>query len=132
MSELFITMNNLLVGQLNKLGNGALTFTYHDTWLASPYARSISLSLPLSRKTFTSDVLYNFLDNLLPDNNQIRVKIQKRFRTTTITPFDLLAAVGRDCIGAIQLTSEPTEISPALKYKVLSDQDVIHMNRLRK
>ena len=27
----------------------------------------------------------------------------------------------------IQLTSEHTEISPALKYKVLSDQDVIHI-----
>lgn len=127
MSSLFISMNNLLVGQLNKLDNGALTFSYHDTWLASPYARSLSLSLPLSRKTYSGDVLYNFLDNLLPDNNQIRVKMQKRFRTSTMTPFDLLSAVGRDCIGAIQLTSESETTSPALKYKVLTDKDVIQI-----
>ena len=44
--------------------------------------------------------------NLLPDNEQIRARIQARFRIATDQPFDLLSAIGNDCVGAIQLCQE--------------------------
>ena len=44
-----------------------------------------------------------FFDNLLPDNSQIRARIQAKFNITTNQPFDLLASIGKDCVGAIQL-----------------------------
>lgn len=55
----------------------------------------------------------NFFENLLPDNDQIRRRIQTRFRADSGSAFDLLAAIGRDCVGAIQLlpeTHEPPEV----------------------
>ena len=52
-------------------------------------ARPISLSLPLINHLFEGDVVYNFFDNLLPDNPQIRARIQTKFHVATNQPFDL-------------------------------------------
>lgn len=123
-NHLFISMNGLLVGELWKLKNGALQFRYADEWLDSPYARFLSFSLPLSKKVYEGDVIYNFLDNLLPDNDAIRAKMQARFHTTTTQPFDLLAAVGSDCVGAIQLSSERLTNDENLDAKPLSDAEI--------
>lgn len=121
---LFISMNGMLVGELWKLRNGALQFKYAKEWLISEYARSLSLSLPLADKVYEGDVIYNFLDNLLPDNDAIRAKMQTRFKTLTTQPFDLLAAVGNDCVGAIQLSSELSSNSTLIEAKPLSDKEI--------
>ena len=94
-----VLMNGILVGRLEKKKNGGLTFCYHETWLNLVGARPISLSLPLVDKEFMGDVVYNFFDNLLPDNPQVRARIQARFQIPTDKPFDLLASIGRDKNG---------------------------------
>jgi len=99
-------MNEKLVGRLEKKSDGAMCFRYVNEWLHLPGARPISLSLPLIEKEFSGDIVYNFFDNLLPDNSQIRARIQARFHTMTDQPFDLLASIGRDCIGAIQMLGD--------------------------
>lgn len=98
-----IAMNGILVGQWRRLINGATEFQYDKSWFDSVHARAISLSIPLSHKVYRGDVVYNFFDNLLPDNEVIRARIQQRFQTHTRSPFDLLSAIGQDCVGAIQL-----------------------------
>ena len=100
---LSILMNGILVGQLEKTSKSGLTFAYDQQWLKTPGARPISLSLPLVNQLFAGDVVYNFFDNLLPDNSQIRARIQTKFHIATNQPFDLLAGIGKDCVGAIQL-----------------------------
>ena len=79
-----------------------MRFTYAKSWLDTPGARPISLSLPLSAKPLSGDIVYNFFDNLLPDNPDIRLRIQRRFSCSTSHPFDLLRAIGSDCVGALQ------------------------------
>lgn len=54
-------------------------------------------------ETYLGDVVYNFFDNLLPDNVQIRARIQQRFSADTNHPFDILSSIGQDCVGALQL-----------------------------
>jgi len=52
--------------------------------------------------------------------------MQARFRLATRHPFDLLASIGRDCIGAIQLypeNSEPESVRQVTSEPV-SDQDI--------
>ena len=54
-----------------------------------------------------------YFDNLLPDSEPIRRRLQDRFRTASRSAFDLLAAIGRDCVGAVQLLAPdatPTDI----------------------
>ncbi|HFG3930126.1 TPA: HipA N-terminal domain-containing protein [Escherichia coli] len=65
MPKLVTWMNNQRVGELTKLANGAHTFKYAPEWLASRYARPLSLSLPLQRRNITSDAVFNFFDNFL-------------------------------------------------------------------
>ncbi|MGM0569913.1 type II toxin-antitoxin system HipA family toxin [Marinobacter sp.] len=106
MPKLTVAMNGLEVGLLALEKSGAMTFQYHRDWIDQPGARPISLSLPLSFRPYKGEVVYNFFDNLLPDSDGIRARMQARFQTPTNHPFDLLASVGRDCIGAIQLYPE--------------------------
>lgn len=84
-------------------------------------ARPISLSLPLLDKTFSGDMVYNFFDNLLPDNLDIRRRIQAKFHVMSGHPFDLLAKIGKDCVGAIQiLDTDEQGFSKTIKYETLT------------
>lgn len=45
---------------------------YLDDWARSPGAMPISFSLPLPQRVYGGQVLSNFLDNLLPDSDDVR------------------------------------------------------------
>jgi serine/threonine-protein kinase HipA len=105
-TKLNVLMNGRLVGYLRKLSSGAMNFQYDEAWLETSGVRPISLSLPLKYEAYEGEQVYNFFDNLLPDNEQIRARIQARFQIPTDQPFDLLNAIGNDCVGAIQLCQE--------------------------
>jgi serine/threonine-protein kinase HipA len=47
-----------------------------------------------------------YFDNLLSDSSEIRQRIRTRYVAASLSTFDLLAEVGRDCVGAIQLLPE--------------------------
>ena len=97
-------MNGELVGAWTLEPQGH-RFRYADTWLASPSARPLSLSLPLSQGTapFTGDSVEYYFDNLLPDSPDIRKRVALRFGAASTRPFDLIEKTGRDCVGAVQL-----------------------------
>jgi serine/threonine-protein kinase HipA len=85
-----------------------MEFRYDPTWVESPEARPLSLSLPinLDGQPIKGDRVGFYFDNLLPDSETIRRRVQDRFHTRGGSAFDLLEAVGRDCVGAIQLIPE--------------------------
>lgn len=103
---LVVLMNGLLIGHLRKSEEGGMSFQYDDSWLTTTGKRPISLHIPTEPSLHTGDTVFNFFDNLLPDNPAIRTHIQKRFGVNSNHPFDLLEAIGRDCVGAIQLYPE--------------------------
>lgn len=96
-------MNNVRVGTLTRQANGAHSFRYEEEWLRSPRARPLSLSLPLQYGNITADAVYHYFDNLLPDSPQVRDRIVRRYQARSKQPFDLLAEVGRDSVGAVTL-----------------------------
>ena len=100
---LTVAMNGEIVGTLYREGSGAMSFQYALEWLSEPGSRAVSLSLPLGHSRIRGNEVFNFFSNLLPDSEAIIARIQARFHVATAHPFDLLASVGRDCIGAIQL-----------------------------
>ena len=110
MPDLTVALNGIQVGRLTLERSGAMAFQYLPDWLSRPGARAISLSLPLSPAPYRGAKVYNFFDNLLPDSEAIRSRMQARFGAPTRHPFDLLSSVGRDCIGAVQLYPETSEI----------------------
>lgn len=102
---LSVWMNGTLVGTWNVSPNKEPTFVYDESWFDSPGFRSLSLSLPAIRtnRTIKGPAVNSFFDNLLPDSEIIRKRLQAKFKTGDSEAFELLAAVGRDCAGAIQL-----------------------------
>jgi serine/threonine-protein kinase HipA len=119
MDKLGVYMNGLKVGEYSRSRSGVNTFSYDDSWLASPGRRSISLSLPLRSKAYAGPEVYNYFDNLLPDSREIRERIVARFQADSTEPFDILTQIGRDCVGAIQLLPHKTQ-PPNLKCIDLS------------
>lgn len=103
MKSLSVFMNGYLVGKLIQEKSGANIFQYHPNWLNTSGARPISLSMPLRAAQYTGEVVFNFFDNLLPDNREIRERIASRYQTDSLQPFDLLYEIGRDCVGALIL-----------------------------
>ena len=105
---LSVWMNGIRVGTWARTAQGGQLFDYDPDWLQSPDKRPISLSLPLrpAGEPYRDERVPDFFDNLLPDNRQIRERMQRRFRVPSADPFALLAEVGRDCVGAIQLLPE--------------------------
>lgn len=101
-----VLMNGILVGIWTVKSSGQYEFVYDRDWLSSSSARPLSLSMPLRSEGYKDDLVSAFFDNLLPDSDQIRRRIQARFGTASSSPFDLLAEIGRDCVGAIQLLPE--------------------------
>ena len=126
MAVLDVYLNGYLVGEFKKSGSGAHSFQYNNEWLNLKGARPISLSMPLSKQQYSGDVVYNYFDNLLPDNLEIRQRIITRYRSNSSLPFDLLSSIGRDCVGALQLLPKgikPTNVKN-LEHKVLSDKEL--------
>jgi serine/threonine-protein kinase HipA len=105
---LVVWANGQRVGRWLIPTSGPMEFLYDATWTESPEARPLSLSLPinLDNLPIKGDKAGLYFDNLLPDSEVIRRRIQWRFRTRSGDAFDLLEAVGRDCVGAIQLLPE--------------------------
>lgn len=103
-----VWMNGEPVGEWVTAANNAQEFSYTDEWVTAPHARPLSLSMPLGPEgtTYKGPVVERFFENLLPDSKEIRERIRRRFNAKSEKAFDLLAEIGRDCIGAIQLTAE--------------------------
>lgn len=93
-----------------------MEFHYERAWTESEEGRPLSLSLPLSldNAPIRGKPVECYFDNLLPDSDPVRQRLQRRFHTTSRSSFDLLAAVGRDCVGAVQLLS-PDAAAPEIR-----------------
>ena len=100
-----VWMNGEYVGVWHTSRAGMSTFSYDPDWSRSPSARPLSLSLPMTAgdSAHRGDVVINYFENLLPDSVAIRKRLSERFRTGSTGAFDLLTAIGRDCVGAVQL-----------------------------
>ena len=107
-SALGVWMNGVAVGTwvLPRRG-GATSFEYEPSWVASAAARALSLSLPItSAGVIRGPEVDHYFDNLLPDSIDIRRRLGRRFGTRSTSAHDLLSAIGRDCVGAVQLLPE--------------------------
>jgi len=109
--SLNLWINGQLAGTWHVYKNKPQEFQYADEWLHSPHGRMLSLSMPFQpgNLPYKGDVVEHFFDNLLPDSVAIRRRIQQNYGATGTSPFELLAEIGRDCVGAIQLLPEGDE-----------------------
>ncbi|MGB5240807.1 MAG: type II toxin-antitoxin system HipA family toxin [Prochlorococcaceae cyanobacterium] len=121
-------MNGKRVGTWSLPARGGQEFSYDERWLRSSQFRPLSLSLPagLGATTIRGSAVESWFDNLLPDSDAIRRRAQVRFQAASTSAFDLLATVGRDCAGAVQLLppdQEPSGIDQ-IEGRPLTDHEI--------
>lgn len=120
-----VYLNGRLVGQFRRQSTGAVDFKYDATWLVWENAIPVSLSLPLREDRYIGEPVLAVFDNLLPDNADIRRRVAEKVGAGGTDVHSLLAAIGRDCVGALQFLpsgSEPP--TPAIESRRVSDADI--------
>jgi len=121
-------MNGEFVGTWQPGADGEDALAYDPAWKRSPQGRALSLSLPFTPgdAPHRGEVVRSYFDNLLPDSQDIRARAASRFGARSTGAFDLLAQIGRDCVGALQIL--PTGTLPGDVERVdatpLSEQAV--------
>lgn len=123
--SLNILMNGRHIGSLKKTADNKLHFAYAVSWLETPGARPISLSLPLLNKPFKTSNVHSFFSNLLPDNPKIKSRIQTKFKTKSNHTFDLLTAIGKECTGALQIIPNRIPVfKKHIRFEALDDVSI--------
>ncbi len=79
-------------------------FTYAADYLVAARHAALSVSLPLRAEPFVGAVVRNWFGNLLPEG-PVREAIAARLRVPVWDDFEILAAIGGECAGAVSITS---------------------------
>lgn len=105
-------MNGEFVGIWSVRPTSGDTLEYAPSWAASPHGRPLSLSLPFTpgNQPHRGETVRTYFENLLPDSQLIRERLARRFQAGATDAFTLLADIGRDCVGALQIL--PGSVSP--------------------
>lgn len=122
--QLDVYFNGLLVGKLNKQPSGLNTFQYDSSWLDDGIA--ISNSLPLQEDEYKGEIVARYFDNLLPDNDEIKKIVATKFGAESTRSFDMLYAVGKDCVGGLSFLPEgeqPGDITK-MEYSKVSEAQI--------
>jgi serine/threonine-protein kinase HipA len=101
--ELIVLLDETEAGRVFQDRNGRLRFIYEDSWRKSATAYPLSLSMPLQSAEHAHAKITAFLWGLLPDNSAVLQTWATRFQVSPRNPFALIANVGEDCAGAVQL-----------------------------
>ncbi len=102
--KLNIWMNAAFVGTWEHVGREEV-LRYDEEWIESSHGRPLSLSLPFTpgNQPYRGRIVTSYFDNMLPDSEPIRRRLAVKYRAGGQDPFRMLAVLGRDCVGAIQL-----------------------------
>ena len=124
-----VFLNGRLVGRLNRQSSGAIDFEYDPSWLAWKHALPVSLSLPLREDRYIGAPVIAVFDNLLPDSIPIRRRMAERVHAQGTDAYDLLAAVGRDCVGALQFLPDGIEpgAAGAIDGRPINDKEIARL-----
>ncbi|MDX3895746.1 type II toxin-antitoxin system HipA family toxin [Pusillimonas sp.] len=126
--SLSIWANGIRVARWTIPARGEMELQYDVDWIRADVGRPLSLSLPfnLHNLPLNGEKVANYFDNLLPDSDAIRRRAAERFGTGSTAPFDLLKAIGRDCVGAVQILGEDEipEGFDRIEGKALSEKDI--------
>ncbi len=114
--SLDVRINGRLVGQYRHTPAGGVSFGYDRTWLDWEFAFPVSRQLPLRDRAQSGTAVSAVFENLLPDNSDLRRMIVERLGVRSDRPFDLLSAIGRDCVGAMQFL--PPDAEPGDPFRI--------------
>ena len=85
-------------GKLCQDEAGLISFTYNEDYAGAP----LSLSMPVSNRTYPQKVVVPYLFGLLPDSESVRRDIAMEYDISPNNPVAMLEHAGLDCPGGVQ------------------------------
>lgn len=126
-----VYLDGTLVGHVAQTSQGALSFDYLDDYRARPHATPLSLSMPLARSHHSVRPTRAYLQGLLPDSRDLLAHLARQYGVSAGNPFALLACMGRDAAGAVQLLPHGYDSTDAASrhgdVRELDDEDFAHV-----
>lgn len=101
--ELVALLSGEEAGRVHCDPSGRLRFRYAEAWRRREDALHVSLSMPLANPEHGHAPIHAYLWGLLPDNDAVLERWGQRFHVSPRNAFGLLAHVGEECAGAVQL-----------------------------
>lgn len=98
-----IHIADVLAGVVTQRPNGNFRFEYDPDYASGRDSIPLSFSMPTTQRTHGTRAIANWMWGLLPDNEVILNRWAQRYQVSARNPFTLLAAIGEDCPGAVQL-----------------------------
>ena len=128
--QLAVIMHGQLAGHVFVAANRRLTFRYEDSWRSHPSALPLSLSMPLARVEHGHRAISAWLWGVLPDNPEVVAQWARAFGVSRHDAVSLLAHVGEDCAGAVQLVA-PNQTERVVGAST-TDDERLHVEWLRR
>lgn len=92
--------------EIGTLSQDHRTRFQYDPAHLRPAATPLSLSMPLRQEPWPQAQVLPWLNGLLPDRSAVRDRWATRFHVSAQNPFGLVAWMGRDLPGAVQIAQE--------------------------
>ena len=122
-----VYLNNRRVGTLTREASGAVTFAYHEDWLAWESALPVSLSLPLRETPYRGEAVAAVFENLLPDSDALRRRVAEKVGARGTDAYSMLSVIGHDCVGAMQFMTgdeEPADATGDLEGEKVDEEAI--------
>ena len=100
----YVYIRGIFAGELCETDEG-YAFSYDRQYLSRKDASAVSLTLPLSDKTYTSKILFPFFDGLIPEGWLLGV-VSRNWKIDVKDRFGLLLAACKDGIGNVSIREE--------------------------
>lgn len=121
--SLNVKLNNKLAGVLKKDKTGGIEFEYDEN-----SNNTLSLSLPLKHNyIYKNTECRGFFNGLLPESENVRKMVGKKYGINYKNDFSLLKAIGYDCAGAVSFSDNKDEDLPEyfeIQGNILSDKEL--------
>ena len=109
----FIEINgtSIYVGDIMGDTPASASFMYSTEYMSNPESRPISISLPLTRASFSPEQTKTFFDGLLPEGFTRRC-VASWMHMDENDYLSILAGLGHECLGAVRIVAQNSPYLP--------------------
>ena len=111
----YVYVRGIFAGALCETDEG-YSFSYDEQYLSRKDASAVSLTLPLSQKTYTSKTLFPFFDGLIPEGWLPGV-VSRNWKIDIKNRFGLLLVACKDGIGNVIMPEDKEQFDLAMNGK---------------
>lgn len=119
-----VWLDGRFAGKLLRGQEMKVEFLYDEKYLVDSATTPLSVSVPKTVAGHGPEAVMPWLSNLLPDAEQVRSRWAAKFGERQTDPFTLLAHMGEDAPGSVQVVPEDVTPAEAGGLSEMSERDI--------